>query len=114
MNYQPTEDLFITPDEAKLGFEIKSIPYPAILPFANDEKNNKAVYDRTVVLELDSENRVRRRKLGEGYIFEKWNGYEWQVAASYLTVSELAEDPSIRQFLLKRDNSIETLEETDE
>ncbi len=105
------DNLMPTLEELKLGFEVKTLQYPVILPFfGNTLKGENFVYDRTVVLELDEEHRVRRRALEQGYILEEWNGIEWVTSATYASLTELESDDFIKKLLANKRYSTETLE----
>jgi hypothetical protein len=111
-NHSPDETLFPTPEELKLGFALTTIKYPAKLPFSqNAEGDQHSVYDKTVALELNEEYRIRRRKFEAGYILERWDGCEWNVAAVYPTLMEVSEDALVKEYLAKQKKVDEPIEE---
>ncbi len=67
-----------------------------------NEGETRPVVERTVAIVVDDEHRLRRRRTGQGYLHEKFNGVCWETAEQFGALEEVVASEVYRRFAAHR------------
>ncbi|MBM4142919.1 MAG: hypothetical protein FJ225_04895 [Lentisphaerae bacterium] len=83
------DDLTLSDEEEAAGFSIQTLAYPENYELPGLGGDGERRLERAVALEIDEENRFKRRQSGDGYVLEVFDGDEWCAEEEFETLDEV-------------------------
>lgn len=93
------EDIPVTAEEKAMGFSVQTLDYPVGPLELSGLPGGATAYERTVAIRTDERTRVRRRRTGQGYVCESFEGAVWAPSDEFDTLHAVSESQPYLQYL---------------
>jgi hypothetical protein len=95
--------LLPTESEIAAGFSVQTLSYPDKYELPRLGSNNKSRLERAIALEIDTNNRIKRCKVSDGYVHELLVDGEWNEQRKFLTLNEVLQSDLYSIYRKKND-----------